>query len=203
LEEPPLGTLLILIGTSRSRQLPTILSRIQIVRFSPLSVENLSQLLQQQQIPAQQSALLAASSEGSLTIARQYAQGQLAELREQLLPQLTSDRFCSVRLADELGQYVNEAGKEAQFRRQRLQAVIRLVMGHFRSQLRASCAADSDNLHGENEQAECADGGRATQKRALAILQWCMEADQQVERNANQATLLANWLDHLATELQG
>jgi DNA polymerase-3 subunit delta' len=203
LEEPPPGTLLILIATSRSRQLPTILSRIQIVRFSPLSIENLSQLLPQQQIAPQEVASLAASSDGSLTIAMQYAQGQLAELREQLLPQLTSDRFCSVRLADELGQYVNEAGKEAQFRRQRLQGIIRLVMSHFREQLRASCAVDSDAKRVEGEGVKSDDGSRSAQERALAILQWCIEADQQVERNANQATLLANWLNNLATELKG
>lgn len=196
LEEPPPGTLLILVGTSRSRQLPTILSRTQVVRFSPLSVENLSQLLQEQQIPREESDQLAVASEGSLAIARLYAQGQLAELRAQLLPQLTADRFCSVRLADELGQYVNEAGKEAQFRRQRLQAVIRLVTGHFRGQLRTSCGAD-------HEGAGCEDVVRTTQERALAVLQWCIEADLQVARNANQATLLANWLNNLATELQG
>ena len=37
LEEPPPRSLLILIGTSPSRQLPTIRSRSQVVRFRPLS----------------------------------------------------------------------------------------------------------------------------------------------------------------------
>ena len=37
LEEPPPSALLILIGTSPSRQLPTIRSRSQIVRFQPLT----------------------------------------------------------------------------------------------------------------------------------------------------------------------
>ena len=37
LEEPPPSSLLILIGTSPSRQLPTIRSRSQIVRFRPLA----------------------------------------------------------------------------------------------------------------------------------------------------------------------
>ena len=140
LEEPPPGAVLILIGTSRGRQLPTILSRTQVVRFSPLSEEEVTQLLRQQQIAPEEAALLAASSEGSLALASQYAQGQLAELRERLLPQLVPDRFCSVRLADELGQFINEAGKEAQFRRQRLRAILHLVTGYFRGQLRASCA---------------------------------------------------------------
>ena len=37
LEEPPEKSVIILIGTSQQRQLPTIRSRCQIVRFAPLS----------------------------------------------------------------------------------------------------------------------------------------------------------------------
>jgi DNA polymerase-3 subunit delta' len=201
LEEPPLGSLLILIGTSLGRQLPTILSRTQAVRFSPLSEEHLSQVLQEQQIGPDEAALLAASSEGSLTVAMQYAQGQLSELRERLLPQLTPDRFSSVRLADELGQFVNAAGKEAQLRRLRLRAIIRLVTGHFREQLRSSCAEVAPGSASDRLPADCEAAARATQERALAVLQRSIEADLQVERNANQATLLACWLDDLATVL--
>lgn len=40
LEEPPPNSLLILIGTSTTKQLPTIRSRCRLVRFSPLSAEN-------------------------------------------------------------------------------------------------------------------------------------------------------------------
>lgn len=45
LEEPPGNSILILIGTSATRQLPTIRSRCQIVRFSPLSVEIVERIL--------------------------------------------------------------------------------------------------------------------------------------------------------------
>ena len=41
LEEPPPGSVLILLATSIDRQLPTILSRSQVVRFSPLQPEAL------------------------------------------------------------------------------------------------------------------------------------------------------------------
>jgi DNA polymerase-3 subunit delta' len=194
---------LILIGTSRGRQLPTILSRTQVVRFSPLSEKEISQLLQQQQIAPDEAVLQAASSEGSLAVASQYSDGQLAELRERLLPQLVPDRFCSVRLADELGQFINEAGKEAQFRRQRLRAIIHLVTGYFRGQLRASCEAVAVGSAPGKQPTSREGGVRITQEQALAVLQRCIEADGQAERNANQATLLASWLDDLATGLTG
>jgi len=45
LEEPPLSAMLILIGTSPSRQLPTIRSRSQVVRFRGLNVETVANIL--------------------------------------------------------------------------------------------------------------------------------------------------------------
>src|SRR6476469_3932446 len=45
LEEPPPQSVLILIGTSEQRQLPTIRSRCQIVRFSPLTETDIAELL--------------------------------------------------------------------------------------------------------------------------------------------------------------
>jgi DNA polymerase-3 subunit delta' len=45
LEEPPPRSILILLGTSEQQQLPTILSRCQIIRFSPLSHADLDSIL--------------------------------------------------------------------------------------------------------------------------------------------------------------
>ncbi|MGI9429228.1 MAG: ATP-binding protein, partial [Bythopirellula sp.] len=55
LEEPPPGAAIILIGTSRGRQLPTILSRTQTVRFSPLSAAILRELILEQQLASTES----------------------------------------------------------------------------------------------------------------------------------------------------
>ena len=46
LEEPPPRSLLLLIGTSADRQLPTIRSRCQVVTFAPLKNEDLRAVLQ-------------------------------------------------------------------------------------------------------------------------------------------------------------
>ncbi len=45
LEEPPPGAILLLLATGTDRQLPTILSRCQIVRFSPLGEQDLAAIL--------------------------------------------------------------------------------------------------------------------------------------------------------------
>ncbi len=47
LEEPPPGAVVLLIGTSEQRQLPTIRSRCQIIRLGPLSVEDATKLLRE------------------------------------------------------------------------------------------------------------------------------------------------------------
>src|SRR5260370_25023052 len=46
LEEPPPRSVLILIGSSADRQLATIVSRCQVVRFAPLSVPQVREILQ-------------------------------------------------------------------------------------------------------------------------------------------------------------
>src|SRR5262245_4334363 len=48
LEEPPPGSLLILIGTSPERQLSTVVSRCQVVRFAPLKDDLVGELLEAQ-----------------------------------------------------------------------------------------------------------------------------------------------------------
>ena len=45
LEEPPPQSVLILIGTSPAKQLPTIRSRCQLIRFRPLRTDQVEELL--------------------------------------------------------------------------------------------------------------------------------------------------------------
>ena len=69
LEEPPPDSLLILIGTSVERQLPTIRSRSQMIHFHPLPAETVERLLLARQSiedPAE-AARLARQCGGSLT----------------------------------------------------------------------------------------------------------------------------------------
>jgi len=201
LEEPPRGAVLILIGTSRSRQLPTILSRVQIVQFDPLPTEVVSQLLCDMQIASDptHASMLAKRSSGSLQTALELADPELWALEERLLQKLTPTDFESVPLAAELIALVNQAGKEANVRRQRLRAIFRMVGNLFRRVLRASCGVADD--HGDPQTAAIEAWlrlGPVAESSALAALDRCLEAESQLDRNANQATLLECWLDDLA-----
>lgn len=201
LEEPPPGALLILLATSRSRLLPTILSRVQVVRFEPLPTEVLEQLLVEQQIAAdpQQAIALATHCQGSLDRGRELADPDWWELQQGLLPQLAPSKFDSIRLAARINEFVSQAGKEANARRQRLRAVFQMVAAHFRELLRHVCLDQSDGLSPDSTMArQMLELGDFAQQCALAILDRCLEAEVQLDRNANQATLLECWLDDLA-----
>ncbi len=86
LEEPPPAAVLILVGTSPDRQLPTILSRCQVVPFAPLPEPLVSELLRaDQELDSSLLPRLARLSGGSLGQARALADPALWEFRRRVL----------------------------------------------------------------------------------------------------------------------
>ncbi|HEX6963790.1 MAG TPA: DNA polymerase III subunit delta' [Lacipirellula sp.] len=186
LEEPPPGAVIILIGTSRSRQLPTILSRAQVVRFQPLPREVVHDLILAEGVAdnAADAQRLAERSGGSLTRARDLADDALFEMRDRVVSQWDAGALDMSRLARELDEFITAAGKEAEHRRQRFRQLLSLVAGRLSERVRAD-----------------AESGQADE-RTLEAIDRTLEAEEFVDRNANQATLLESWLDSLATLLQ-
>ena len=191
LEEPPPGAVLILIGTSRSRQLPTILSRTQVVRFEPLADDAVSQLLLEQRFveTEKEAQQLAAESGGSLQRASDILAMNLGEFRTRLMRHFSTPLLDGTRLVTTVSEFVNEAGTEADAKRQRMRAAFDLVVEHLRGQLRGAGDQSSTN--------------RAPESRLLAALDRCVLAEEELDRNANQATLLECWVDDLRRALHG
>ena len=181
LEEPPPRSVLILIGSSAAKQLPTIRSRCQIVRFNPLPEDALANLLVERGLAAdaRDAARLAAMSEGSLDHAAELAVPGIKTLEENLLAGLASPLPSAMRLSAAVLAFVEEAGKEASARRLRLAQVIRLVIGYYR------------RLTLENAMAGLCDN------RAAACLERCLEALEQIDRNVHQTALVECWMDDL------
>jgi len=115
LEEPPPKSVLILIGTSADKQLPTISSRSQTIRFGGLDRRDVAELLEAQGLVADrdQAEWLAEFAEGSLARAMELADEQLWSFRETLLQALARRPLASVPLAQQVVAFVDEAGKEA------------------------------------------------------------------------------------------
>ncbi|MCL6583506.1 MAG: DNA polymerase III subunit delta' [bacterium] len=111
LEEPPAAMLIVMVTASLERILPTIRSRCQVVRFSPLPKDDLERLIGEQlSIPADKVRLLVHLSGGSLGRARRIDLASLQDKRERifgLLDSLSSEACVEVlfsqakKLADE------------------------------------------------------------------------------------------------------
>jgi DNA polymerase III subunit delta' len=112
LEEPPAWATLVLLTGNEASLLPTILSRCQLLRFSPLAPDALVELLvTQHQVERDRAILLAAVSGGGLTRALELQEEPLAELRLEAL------RFASVAAeggaAEELVRWADRLSKES------------------------------------------------------------------------------------------
>ena len=181
LEEPPEGAVFILVGTALERQLPTIRSRCQIVRFSALDAATVRHVLaaeRQAGADAADAAALdeaAAASGGSLARARLLLDPDLAAFRGRLAALLAGRPLRGVELARETLAVVEAAGKEAPPRRARLRMVLEAALDAFRAALRQSPAAPCD-----------AD-------EAVARMQVTLDALAAIDRNANLSVLVDAW----------
>ncbi len=201
LEEPPPRSILILIGTSPDRQLPTIRSRCQLVRFRRLDAATIAGILQARGLvaDARQAQRLAEFSDGSIQRAMELADDDLWTFRRELLAALSRPQLASVALAQATMAFVDAAGKEAPARRARLRQVIGFAADFYRQAMRAqtgmTVAADSE-LTQAVQRALASTAGDVEQ--AAACLERTLAALGHIDRNAHQATLVECWLDDLA-----
>jgi DNA polymerase III subunit delta' len=205
-EEPPPHSVLILISSSADRQLPTIRSRAQIIRFQPLTDELVEKLLVEKAIApsASDAKRLAAFSSGSLTRATELADPQLWIFRAELLNQLAQSPLSSISLAQAVLKFVDEAGKEAPPRRARLRLVIGFAAEFFRHLTRRLAglplSTDDELAAAVNRAAKTGNWDADTAPQAV---QRSLEAIAQIDRNANQSTLVEAWLDDLLVLSRG
>ena len=85
LEEPPAGWLIILLASSEDKLLTTILSRVVKLRFNPLAVADVKQLLLERGVDAEASEVLARISEGSVGTALNLNEQNALEYRQTAL----------------------------------------------------------------------------------------------------------------------
>jgi DNA polymerase-3 subunit delta' len=205
LEEPPPKSLLILIGTSEQRQLPTIRSRCQVVRFQPLPDDDVAQLLIEKglcddPVLAKQAA---ARSGGSLERACQWCQPQLLDFHRELIGMLSDPERKQLPAVKTITQFVDEAGKESAAKRARMRLVISLAEDFYRALLLSFTSSQPPT---DRDLAAAVTNARdwlAGDEAAVACLQICLDAYSHIDANANQATLIEWWLDELAIASSG
>lgn len=134
LEEPPPKTMIILLGTSAAKQLPTIRSRCRIVRFSPIPTNDLATLIFSQGIIESQNAAekLAARAQGSMTRALSLNDSLWEKEQQEVLEKFSAREFSSVSLTARMLEMMERAnkestGKEAAAKRQRLRTFLEII----------------------------------------------------------------------------
>lgn len=182
LEEPPPGAVIMLVGTSLQRQLPTIRSRCQTVRFGLLPAATIEQILSRElqtqgsETSPGELAAAAAAAAGSLQRARLLLSEEVAVFRQQLIGLLERQPLPGVELSRETLAVVEAAGKEAPLRRARLRIILEMALEFYRAGLRQAAAYRDPRL---------------------AVVETCLadtlEALAGIDRNANLGILIDAW----------
>jgi DNA polymerase-3 subunit delta' len=202
LEEPPPRSVLILIGTNADRQLPTIVSRCQVIRFAPLPEPLVAELLRAQPLDDPTLAdRLARLGGGSVGQALALADPALWEFRGKLLAGLAAPKMDSLGLARQWTEFVEEAGKESGAQRRRAALVLRLLIECFNEALQLQMGAPPRLADPADEQPLRALSDRLDADRLLALLERCLEADVQIDRRAQLVLILEALVDALGQRL--
>jgi DNA polymerase-3 subunit delta' len=186
LEEPPANALIILIGSSEQRQLPTIRSRCQILRFQTPVGEAGRNLLRKQldhyqsqhedePLPPMSDDALDAAIElsaGDMHVAARLARGGGEQIREALWNQLAAPVPDPVAIARLINGHLDSISKDVPKRRAALRDVFSIAVQYYRRQLRA------DANSGEYDP--------ATHRR----LDRTLRTFREIDRSANLGTLV-------------
>jgi DNA polymerase-3 subunit delta' len=188
LEEPPAGTIVLLIGTSEQRQLPTIRSRCQIIRLGPLGVDDATRLLREvHHVQAEETQIHDAIeiSGGDLHVAVRLLDEEADKLRQSLTAQLGCANPDPVALSRIISSHVDQAGKEAAKRRGAMRDVFSISVQHYRRMLRQEAFQDQARVG------------------TLARLDRSVRALREVDRSANQTTLIECFASDISSGTTG
>ncbi len=189
LEEPPPGAVLILLATTVERQLPTILSRCQIVPFQPLRETDLRAVLADRGVTdPERVARLVRLAGGSPGRALALNDDAVWQFRDVLLAAVTAPKPDATGLIAAWAKFVEEAGKQTPAQRDRASLGIGVLVDILRTALR-------DGLAGEGPLA--AVGERIGADRLADWLEACTEADYQIGRYVQVSLVIEALFDRM------
>lgn len=187
IEEPPADTLFILVAENESLILPTILSRVQLVKIPPLTNEEVAQALQDRaHLEPAQARQVAALSEGNYREALQLLQHAesdwLAIAREWFNALLRTGPVAQVKWIDEMAKIGREKQKQfLKYTTHLLEQAIRLQAMGSAAHLLAMPENEQDFAQRLNK--------LCTLAQQQAIIGELDKASYYIERNANAKML--------------
>lgn len=200
LEEPPVGSVLLLRATSLDRQLPTILSRCQVVRFRPLKPDELGEILAKNGVndPVKRERLVKLSG-GSPGRALALGDDEFWTVRQSLLGGLTSTRPSFGSLAETWKNYYEAAGKETRGQRLRASLVLRFLIESLQQAHRLALGADVSGLDSTEAARLKPFAERLGPDRLLELIDKCVEADYLIDRKVQIILVVESVLESFLT----
>jgi DNA polymerase-3 subunit delta' len=201
LEEPPPGSVLILLGTSAELQLETVVSRCRVVRFDPLPENDLVQiLLDRKTVRDRTDALrLARLGEGSVSRALGLADPALGSFRRELIDELAGPQgFDAPLLAARIKTFVEEAGKESVVRRGRASLLVGELARFFRGVLWQTAGLEPPTPDHDDRKAVETLAARLEPEDVFLIADRCLLADFHIHRNVYMPLVLQSLTHDLA-----
>jgi DNA polymerase-3 subunit delta' len=186
--------------------MPTIRSRCQLVRFSPLPISDVQALLiEQDLVQSPEEAPFAANlSEGSLTIARQLLNPEFRGLRGTLYTALAQNGFSGLNLSKSLQEIIDRISADTPEQRVNANWLIRFAVEFYRSALRSLSGANGVKEGSAQLIPEAASwaGSIAGRKDPFELIGAAIErgitAAGQIDQNVPVALCLDTFLDDLA-----
>ena len=208
LEEPPAYASLILISPDPDSLLPTIRSRCQQVRFSPLSAADISQLLVARGVAedSRDAEAVAALSEGSVLTAMQLLQPELRELRDLLYERLAAPpgKLVGHALAQQVTEAVDKLTSDAAGRREHSVWLVRFCAEFFRRCLREMTDGDGEAAPGpvRSFAGRFAAAGPDDLELVTDLIDEAAEAETRIQGNTSVSLCLESLFDGIARRLR-
>jgi DNA polymerase-3 subunit delta' len=198
LEEPPPGSIFILLTSSLDTQLETIRSRCQIIRFAPLPEDTVRSILAKHEL-ADPSLIprivkLAAGSPGQ---ALDLAEPELWKFRNRLLQGFGQPKIDTVGLAKSFVDFVEEAGKETVNQRRRAALVLKLLMKAWSDALALRLSGPAASAPAEETALLQPLAQRTQPDQILRLLERCLETETQLDRYVQVGLVVEALVDAL------
>lgn len=198
LEEPPPGSVIVLLATSAESQLATIRSRTQAVSFSPLGPLALAAVLASNGVtdPAQTERLIRLAG-GSAGQALALSDAAVWEFRATLVQAIGATRIASAALAEKWTEFIETAGKESPAQRVRASVALRLLVDLLSQALHLAHDQDRDVEPQEAEKLRRF-AGKVGVDGLVELLEKCIEADYFIDRRVQLALLTEMMVEKLS-----
>lgn len=203
LEEPPPRSVIILIGSSPERQLPTIVSRCQVVRFGALPPDVVDEILQKQGVEDPLRRKLVRLANGSPGNATELSDPSLWEFRKQFLAGLCANPVDVISLSRLWFSFVEQAGKETALQRARASLVVRLIIDVLDDAVSVRLGGPARRTEEEDRPLIDSLTRGFSPEALLELIDRCLEADAQIERRAQLILVLEALVDAWARGMAG